>query len=88
MTGKELRELARKTLAKELNADKVDMDRVNAAGMTLNLPNDPDEEREAHRRHVEDLNALSMQNAANRPGTLMPPMGINSVGPAGQKWGR
>ena len=62
MTGKELRELARTVLAKELAADSVDPMRVNAAIQVLGAPMDPDEEREAHRLHIESMNAKAPFN--------------------------
>lgn len=45
MTTKELRELARTTLAAELKADQVNADKASAAIQVLHLPADPDEER-------------------------------------------
>jgi hypothetical protein len=59
MTGKALRELARTTLAKQIQGDTCDPGIVHACVQALSVPMDPDEEREAQRLHIDGLNALS-----------------------------
>jgi hypothetical protein len=70
MTGKELREIARAVLADQLKASDFDSARANAAIQALHAPVDPDEEREAHRLHVEGLNAMNTSPIEMHTGPL------------------
>lgn len=67
MTTKELREIARVALAEELVNGKLSHDnRVLVAVQVLHSPADLDEEREAQRKHVGDMNAAAPVHLVDR----------------------